>query len=91
MGCSNASHIWQLGRGSTNSFVNKCAKHCEEKMNKDKLSQSSAEIDIETNTRIMICQVVQLRYAYGALWKHAYHLLGREPPGRASKRRYCWT
>lgn len=45
-------------------------------MNKDKFFQSSAETDIETNREIMICQVVQLRYAYGALWKHVYHLLG---------------
>lgn len=52
-------------------------------MNKDKFSQSSAETDIETNSGIMICQVVQLRYACGALWKHVYHLLGR--PGDESK------
>lgn len=71
MGCSDASHIWQLGRGSTNAFVNKCAKHCGEKMNKDKFFQSSAETDIETNSGIMICQVVQLGYAYGMMWKHA--------------------
>lgn len=25
----------------------------------------------------MICQVVQLGYAYEAMWKHAEHLLGR--------------
>lgn len=40
-------------------------------MNKDKLFQSSEKTDVETNSEIMMRQVVQFGYAYRTMWKHA--------------------
>lgn len=66
--------FWQLGFRSINVFVNKHTKHCE-KINKDKLFQSSGEADAETNSGPRICQV------YNCVW--SYVELCLTPPGRA--------
>lgn len=66
--------FWQLGFRSINVFVNKHTKHCEEKINKDELFQSSGEADAETNSGPRICQV------YNCVWSYVEMCL--TPPGR---------